>query len=180
MKQTAFILLLVVFAGSVQAQTPRPSSKEKMAPLAAWAGKWKGEGSMTMPNGETKKSSVDETVQVKLDNTLIMLEGVGKAIDPATQKEIIVHQALGIVSFDPYSNKYKLKTYLHDGKSGEAWFTVLGENRYQWGYEIPNGKKTRYTIELNPEKKTWYEFGEDSKDGTTWNKFFEMSLTKVE
>ena len=180
MKRTMLIALLVAFAGSVQAQKPTTSSKEKMAPLLAWAGKWKGQGSMTMPNGETKTSSVDETVHAKLDNTLIMLEGLGKSIDPTTQKEIIVHQALGIVSYDPYSNKYKLKTYLNDGKSGDAWFTVLGDNKYQWGYEIPNGKKTRYTIELNPEKKTWYEFGEDSKDGTTWNKFFEMNLTKVD
>jgi hypothetical protein len=179
-KSQLFIIAIVAGSwGSANAQQPTASSKEKMTPLSAWVGRWQGEGSMMTPSGETRKSSVDEKIEAKLDNTLIVMEGIGKMTDPSTSKETIVHHAFGILSFDPYTNQYKLKTYLKDGKSAEAWFNVLGENNYQWGFDNPMGK-TRYTIALDPGKKSWYEFGEFSKDGTTWKKFFEMSLTKVD
>jgi hypothetical protein len=177
-----FILFVSAVSTNVIAQYTPPSptlSKEKMVSLLSWAGRWKGEGSMTMPNGEIHKSSVDEKVEAKLDNTLLMMEGVGSYTDPATKKEVIAHHALGVISYDPYTNQYKLKTYLKDGKSADAWFKVLSENNYQWGLETPMGKN-RYTIQIDPVKKTWIEYGESSKDGTTWKKFFEMTLAKVE
>jgi len=180
MKHIFYIVVLVGgILTSTHAQPPNfAACKEKMLPLLQWVGTWKGEGSMLSPSGE-KKSSVVEKIEAKLDNTMIMLEGIGKITDPATQQETVVHHAIGVVSFDAVTSQYKLRTWLQDGKSGDSWFKITGENSYQWGFENPMGK-TRYTIELNPQKKTWFEFGEFSKDGTTWKKFFEMNLTKVD
>lgn len=172
--------MLAGIVSGAMAQQVNAQPREKMAPLLAWVGKWKGEGTMTSPTGEKSTSSVDETIETKLENTLLVLEGIGKKIDPATKTETIVHHAYGIISFDPYTNQYKLKTWLHDGKSGEGWFNVISANNYQWGFDNPRGGKTRYTILLDPEKKTWNEYGEYSKDGAAWSKFFEMNLTKVE
>ena len=48
----------------------------------------------------------------------------------------------------------------------------------QWLIPIPQGQ-IRYTIRLD-QGRHWSEIGEMSPDGgTTWRKFFEMTLTKV-
>jgi hypothetical protein len=110
----------------------------------------------------------------------MLVEGVGKTIDPATKEEMIVHHALGVLSYDQMSNQYKFRTYLKDGRNTDAWFTPTGENKFQWGFDIPSAGKTRYTITLDPKAKTWNETGEFSRDGNTWSKFFEMNLKKTE
>jgi hypothetical protein len=45
-------------------------------------------GSMQMGPGEPKKSSVDEKIEFKLNGTVLLVEGVGKAIPtlPPTRK----------------------------------------------------------------------------------------------
>jgi hypothetical protein len=177
-------ILLTAFAGLLCsksiAQPSETVGKEKMQVLSAWVGRWQGEGSMQMGPGEPKKSNVDEKIELKLNGTVMLVEGVGKTIDPATKEETIVHHALGILSYDQMGNQYKFRTYLKDGRSTDAWFTPTGENKFQWGFDIPNGGKTRYTITLDPKAKTWNEIGEFSRDGNTWSKFFEMNLKKTE
>jgi hypothetical protein len=128
--------------------------------------------------GRTKKSTVDENIQFKLDDTILLVEGLGKSKD-ASGKESVSHNALGILTFDVASKQYKFKSYLANGRSTDAWFNVTGENQYQWGFDSPQGK-IKYSITIDPVKKTWNEFGEFSADGTNWSKFFEMNLTKVE
>lgn len=152
-------------------------NKEKLSAFSGWIGEWEGEGSMQMGPGPAKKSSVLEKVDFKLDGTILVVEGVGKSIDPATKQEVVVHHAFGILSFDASSQEYKFKTYLIDGKSGDAWFKILESNKYSWGFETPNGK-IRYNITIDPAKKTWNEIGEFSRDGAQWMKFFEMNLNK--
>ena len=178
-------MLLIVFmvagvmAGRLLAQSPEMDHKEKMQVFADWVGDWKGEGSMQMGPGEPAKSTVDEHVEWKLDGTVLMVEGVGKRMDPSTNKEIVVHHALGIISFDQQSGEYKFKSYLSDGRSTDAWLKTVEENKFQWGFDSPRGK-IRYNITVDPGKKTWQETGEYSQDGNSWMKFFEMNLTKAD
>jgi hypothetical protein len=171
-------LLTGMFAGKSIAQ--EMGNKEKMKVFASWSGHWQGEGSMQMGPGEPKKSTVDEHIESKLDGMIIVMEGVGKSVNPTTNQETVVHHAFGILSYDQGTSQYKFRTYLKDGRGGDAWFNVLAENKYQWGFDIPNRGKTRYSITLDPVKKTWNEIGEFSSDGTNWSKFFEMNLVKKE
>ena len=176
------ILLLFVVAGTCTFAQPQQSNathQEKMSALQQWVGRWQGEGSMTTPTGEVRKSNVDERIEFKLDNTVLLVEGIGKSNDATTNKEIVTHHALGVLSYDVNTSQYKFRSWLKDGKSTEAWFNVTGENQYQWGFDTPQGK-VRYSIVLDPLKKTWNEIGEFSRDGNTWRKFFEMNLKKVE
>jgi hypothetical protein len=168
-----------IVTGRLLAQAPHTASREKMEVFAGWVGHWQGEGSMQTGPGEPRKSKVDERIESKLDGTVLIVEGVGKSTDPATQKEIVVHHAFAVLSFDQQSGNYNFKTYLKDGRSADAWLQVVDENRYQWGFDSPRGK-TRYNISIDPGKKTWAETGEFSSDGNSWIKFFEMNLTKVE
>jgi hypothetical protein len=179
MKNVLIILFMLagMYTGKIVAQNPQ-INKEKMNALTAWAGHWQGEGSMQMGPGEPNKSSIDEHIESKLDGTVLLVEGVGTALDPATGKEAVVHHALAVLSYDEASSQYKFKSYLNDGKSTDAWFNALGNNQYQWGFETPKGK-IRYNIAIDPVKKTWKEVGEFF-DGTNWWKFFEMNLVKVD
>ena len=180
-KVITFMITLLALHLQATAQSPETNIKEKMKPFSTWAGRWQGEGSMQMGPGEPKKSSVDEKIEAKLEGTIMVMEGVGKSVDPATKKEVVVHHAFGVLWYDYVTAQYKLRSFLKDGKSTEAWFNVTGENTYQWGFDIPNGGKTRYSIILDPNQKTWNEIGEYSRDGgNTWMKFFEMNLKKIE
>ena len=170
-------ILIALFLGTTTGRLAAQElgNKEKMKIFAAWEGHWQGEGSMQMGPGEPKKSKVDEHIIYKLDGMVLLVEGVGKTTDGT-----IVHQALGVISFDQNSNEYKFKTYLRDGKAADAWLTPMAENKFQWGLDIPGRGKIRYSINIDPVKKTWNEIGEFSQDGNTWMKFFEMNLTKAE
>jgi hypothetical protein len=111
---------------------------------------------------------------------VMLVEGVGKSINSTTKEEQVVHHALAVLSYDQMTSQYKFRTYLKDGRSTDAWLTPLGENKFAWGFDIPAGGKTKYTITLDPKAKTWNEVGEFSRDGNTWSAFFEMNLKKVD
>ena len=134
-----------------------------------------GKQGLFLATTETYDAIVLDRMLPGLDGMVLLVEGLGKASDGS-----IVHQALGVISYDQGTNEYKFKTYLRDGKSGDAWLKPTGENKFQWGLDIPGRGKIRYSINIDTAKKTWNEIGEFSQDGTTWMKFFEMSLTKVE
>jgi hypothetical protein len=174
-----FTVIAALGCSTLIAQPTESVNKEKMKVFSYWAGRWQGEGWMQMGPGEPKKTSVDEKIESKLDGTVMLVEGIGKSTT-ATGQEMIVHHALAVLSYDQPSGQYKFRSYLKDGRSTEAWFTITGENKFQWGFDIPNRGKTRYSIVLDPSKKTWNETGEFSTDGTAWSKFFEMNLKKTE
>jgi hypothetical protein len=180
MKKVAIIclMLVVLIIYNISAQPSEAVAKEKMKPFAPWAGHWQGEGFMQMGPGPQKKSSVDEHLEFKLDGTVMLLEGIGKSVEGNENK--IVHHALAVLSYDQTTNQYKLNSYLKDGRSTLAWLNIIEEGKYQWGFDTHNGK-IKYSITLDMSKKAWNEIGEFSNDnGTTWMKFFEMNLKKVD
>jgi hypothetical protein len=170
------ILLLACWLGLHASTLAQPENliKEKMNVFSPWVGTWKGESWMQRGPGAAGKSTVHENIEFKLNNSLLVIEGIGKALDE-TGIEKTVHHAYGVLSFDPVTNGYKFKTYLADGRSTDAWFTVTGENQYQWGFDTPQGK-IKYSIALAENK--WKETGEFSRDGYQWMKFFEMNLIR--
>ena len=87
---------------------------------------------------------------------------------------------MAVLSFDQGTNQYKFSSYLKDGRNTQAWLNIIEDGKYQWGFDIPNGK-IKYSITLDASKKAWNEIGEISNDnGSTWVKFFEMNLRKVD
>lgn len=177
--KTNMLFFLLALSCTALAQTEM-GNKEKMKIFSSWSGRWQGEGSMQMGPGEPKKSMVDEKIEAKLDGMIYQVEGVGKVTNPETKQEMVVHHAFAILSYDQTTSQYKFRTWLKDGRSTDAWFNVVGENKFQWGFDIPNRGKTRYTITIDGKAKTWNEIGEFSADGNNWNKFFEMNLKKTE
>lgn len=142
------VIILLVFCSALlterlMAQSNEVGSKEKMKPFTFWVGRWQGEGSIQMGAGEPKRSSVDETIDSKLDGMLLLIEGIGKSIDPSTSQEQVVHHALAVLSYNPLSGQYKFSSYLKDGRSTDAWLITTGENKFLWGFDTPGRGKTR-------------------------------------
>lgn len=173
------LMLIGVITIKVLAQPSENVAKEKMKLFEHWSGHWVGEGSIQMGPGEPKKSVVDEHLEFKLDGAVMLIEGIGKSKDQQTVDGKVIHHAMAILYYDQASKQYKLNSFLKDGRNAQAWFNILEENKYQWGFDIPTGK-VRYSITIDRNANKWNEIGEFSNDnGSTWMKFFEMNLKKV-
>jgi hypothetical protein len=164
------ILLVVVSASTAVAQAPA-ASKVEMQKLKMWPGHWTGTSAWTM-RGKTEQSTVDELIEWRVDGHALLINGIGRNAEGK-----VVHEALGVLSYNANESKYHLNSWLRDGRSTDAWFTITGENQFQWGFDTPQGK-IRYNIVLT--EKTWKETGEFSSDGTQWFPFLNMDLTRAD
>jgi len=135
-------------------------------------GKWQGKAWASMGPGKEYNVDQSEDVQFKLGGEVLLVEGIGR-IDGN-----VAFQAMGIISYDIFKNEYKFKTYKDGGKGMDAYMILKGEKWIEWGFDIPNGGKIKYTIRIN-EKGQWHEVGEYSPDGQKWFKNFEMTLNKI-
>lgn len=164
---------LLAFNARVWAQRPdfSPQCKEAMQQLAYLTGDWAGKANVITQQGERELEQT-EHIEWKLDGLALAIEGTGSSNGQAE------FQAFAVVNFDPFTKQYKFRSYVKEGYSTDAYFRVLEENKFEWGFDIPTGGKTRYTILLDPKQKSWNEVGEYSRDGNTWMKFIELNLIK--
>lgn len=180
MKNTFFIccLLLGFNLGSAYAQQSETASenlKVNMKKLAYFEGRWKGEAITTERNGTKTKINQEENIQFKLDGTVLLIEGIGR--NPESGK--VVFNAMAVASYDEITQNYKFRSYLMNGNTTDAYFKVLADNKFEWGFDIPNGGKIKFDLVLDPAKKTWNEKGSYSPDGQAWYPYIELNLTKL-
>ena len=175
---SALALLTLAACLPAAAQPPSPESaaaqRAAMAKLDYMIGDWVGEGWIDMGGGRSTFRG-GERVQKKLDGIALLVEGdfVGKR--PGSEQEVPVHKTLAVMSYDPQAQKYRFDTWLASGSSGEHELT-LNANGWQWQIQTPGGV-VRFVMTTGPAGE-WHEVGERSADGTTWQKFFEMTLRK--
>ena len=171
--------LALAFGHAVAGQEPQPSSTqlEAMKKLNFLVGEWKGEGWTEFVPGQRRTSPIAESVQPKLGGIVLLVEGLGKKKVPDKQEEVVVHNALGILSYDERAKIYRMRSHIATGQTtdAEAKFTDGG---FQWAFKAGPSLSFRYTVKLT-DKGEWFEIGEMSQDGTTWRKFHEMTLQKV-
>ncbi|MBK7232920.1 MAG: hypothetical protein IPH93_11840 [Saprospiraceae bacterium] len=171
MKKTllAFTLILSSFV-FVNAQS-------EINPLSFMVGEWKGTGSM-MTRGGKQFTDITETVVCKLDCAVLSVDGLGTKLDSTTGKQIIVHDAFGIISKDPKSNKWIMRAY-KKGEVIDAEIIIVGEKVIRWELAIPNnGGTMRFTTDFTSPDK-WKGIGEYSTDGINWMIMMQTELTKV-
>lgn len=144
-----------------------------MQNVSVMAGEWIGSNWSMLPDGTRKSAKMHETIQWKLDETILVIEGLG--LDEQGNK---AHHAFGVLSYDPFSKSYQLNSHISEGLHTTATFEVLSPNeKFIWGYEMPQGK-IRFTITLSENGTLWDEKGEFSPDGTNWYPTMEMTLKK--
>ena len=176
MKIKVYTLLVMLFCSlTLIAQMPDYSKeiKEEMSKISVMAGNWEGAGWRMNPDGTKSNSNVFEHLYFKLDGTLLVLEGLGKNDNGET-----VHNAFGLISFDPFKKRYSMKSYLSNGLSTDADFEVIESNKsFKWWFKDNRGGTIKYNITFDG--LNWSEVGEYSRDEESWVKFFEMNLKKV-
>ncbi|MBL0740669.1 hypothetical protein [Chryseolinea lacunae] len=180
MKKSMYVLF--VFALSIHqlfGQGPDHSQrcKEEMKKLSFLVGDWKGEATHRGPKGSITVMQ-QEHIEWKLQEMVMVVEGTGREKNATTGKEEVTFQAMATLNFDPIEQQFKWKSFVKEGYSTNAYFKILETNTFEWGFDIPTGGKTKFTIILDPTKNTWHETGEYSKDGTQWMKFIELNLVK--
>lgn len=169
--------IVILSTLAVSAQAPASTSKADMKKLDYMIGQWKGGGWMEYAPGRRESFTGTETVESKLDGAVIQVEGLHHAKQPGSDKEVVIHNALGILSYDERAKLYHFHAWLANGHYTEAEVNLI-ESGWQWGYRDPRGATVRFTIKLT-EKGDWHEIGEVSIDGKTWRQFFEMNMRRV-
>jgi len=143
-------------------------------------GQWKGTGYVEYVPGKRRTFIETENVQSKLGGLVVLFEGVGKDMASAGGPEATVHSALAAVSYDDQAKVFRWRAYQMDRDSVHSIDSdAKVENQMiEWGFQDGRGSTIRFIINLN-EKGEWFEIGERSQDGKTWQKFFEMTLQRI-
>jgi hypothetical protein len=164
---------LTCLAGSVAAQGPDPAvARAAIAKLDFMVGRWRGDA-WQLRGAERVQTQMLETVERKLDGAVLLVEGRGSVAVPGGQDRV-VHHALGVISFNPATSTYSLRSYLANGLSGDFALTLV-DGGVSWSREVPGGRirnTARYTSD------EWHEVGEFSRDGTTWMQVMELRLRR--
>lgn len=169
-------------AAAPSGRPPAPDAgrlREAMKSFLPAVGHWRGEGWMQMGPGEPQRSVSEETVEMRLDGLVLVIEGLHHAKLPDGSAGKVVHHALAIVSADSAdpAGGYRFSTFLADGRAADA--RGAWENgKFVWAPPAPPGRKIRYVVDWSIADR-WSEIGEMSTDGTTWTKFFEMNLSRT-
>jgi hypothetical protein len=150
---------------------------DEMRKLEFLVGDWKGEAQVLSGPGKGEHAVQAETVRWKLGGKALLVEGIGrKKLEGGATGEI-VHDAMGVVWYDEAAKQLRFDAWTAARGHVDAWFQA-GENSAQWGFDLPEGGKIRFTISLT-DKGEWHEVGEYSPDGNRWFKTIDMRLTKV-
>lgn len=177
MKKMVAVLILLAAPALAFAQTQSAGVSAEMRKLDFLLGAWEGEGWMDFGPGQRRVAKVKESAQGKAEGSVLTFEGLGKAVAPGKDEEIVVHSAFGIVWYDGEAKRFRMMAW-RAGRAIDADITV-GEKSLVRGFRDQRAGQIRFTIKLD-EAGRWFEIGEISRDGMSWNKFFEMTLKRVD
>ena len=168
----ALIVLPNIAAAQPTPEAMVSAAREAMQPLSMLEGTWTGTGTFTLGPGQSSEASVVETAEFRLSDTVLVIEGIGRAGGDQGQ---VVHNALGIISWDAAEQRYRFRAYRLGGQYVDADFELDG-NAINWSFEDPRAGMIEYHIEIEP-GVSWTESGRISRDGgANWYPFFEMHL----
>jgi hypothetical protein len=177
MKKPALLLLLLLLPCFALAQDSQSTQLQEMKKLDFLIGEWQGEGWTEFVPGQRRTSPISERVQPRLGGMILLVEGLGKKKVDGKPEEVVVHNALGIISYDAQAKMYRVRSYLANGRSTDAEAEFV-EGGFRWTIQTPQGVSIRYLVKLT-DKGEWFERGEMSQDGKSWRQFHEMTLRRV-
>ena len=149
----------------------RSAARAEIAKLKL-AGRWVGAGWIDVPQVGRMEIRSEETVVERLGGSALMIEGLHRD----SKTNAVVHNALGLLSWDAGAKEYRMATALDFGRGGYFPGRLEG-NRFTWAIDMPGGMKQRYAIVVEGDR--WVETGERSRDGAAWEPFFHMELSRI-
>lgn len=177
MRRTTFLTAAIAVAlpALLPGQAPDASAaRAAIERLNSMVGRWRGEAWMAREGGQRAQTVMTETVERKLGGTVLLIEGLGQAPAEGGGEPRVVHHALAVLSFEPRTGSYQMRSYLANGLSGD-FAVALVEGGVSWSREVPGGT-VRNTARFTADE--WHEVGEFSRDGTTWTQVMEIRLRR--
>ena len=142
-------------------------------------GTWIGEGWIMGGAGKRMRFQQTEIINSKVNGNVLMIEGLGYAIEDSVVTDRVIHDVVGMISINPTSGNATMLSILEkQGRSEVELYRLGGKNVFRWSIKSPyNGATVRFTDDLtNPNE--WHEIGEVATGQGQWYQFFEMTLTK--
>ncbi len=179
MKKVIFCFIIglagLFYSSDASAQPAEGKVIDQMKNFSWMTGDWSGEAWYL--GRDQKKTFIvqKEHIITRLDGAIITMEGSGYDKPTGAGDAKLVFQAFGILTYDISKSKFVLRAYRGENFI-DSDFISNPDGTFTWGFDASYGK-TRYIITHTPEGK-WNEKGSISQDGTTWNQFFEMTLSK--
>jgi hypothetical protein len=173
-KFVATVMVLGWLAAAVSAQEgPAPAEMQQLQFLV---GRWRGSGWRMSADGARQAFEETEVVVPRTNGAALSLAGTGRSAD-ASSFGRLVHSAFGLVSYDRNQKVFRWYAITSQGDHVDTQPTV-GDRQLTWELAIPNAPRVRYTIRVNDQGQ-WFEIGETSSDGCSWQKIFEMTLDRA-
>jgi hypothetical protein len=167
---------LLFSTGAAMAQTPPDAAavtsaqREAMKALAPMNGAWRGEATTLLPGGERRTITQTERIGPFLGGSVKVIEGRGY---DASGK--VVFNSFGIVSFDPATKAYSMRSYAL-GRKGDFALTPTAEG-YTWEVPAGPGAIVRYTATIKDNRL--HEVGDRIVGGAEPVRVFEMRLERI-
>lgn len=139
-------------------------------------GDWQGAGWIEMGPNQRHTFRQTEKIQLKAGGAVMQIEGLG--LERVGEKEVPIHQAFAIVSYDNAAKRYRFNAWRAGGGAIECE-PEIGDKQLVWSFKDPRSEmQIRFTIKLDAAGR-WVEIGEVSRDSQKWQQFFEMTLQKA-
>src|SRR5215467_15812173 len=103
---------------------PKQETIDAIQKISFLTGNWKGTGWIQMG---PQKSTFNQTenISAKVNGTIIQIEGQGK---DQQKRDIVIHQAFAIISYDFENSKYLMKAFRGDGAQ------LIDDHSFQWDF----------------------------------------------
>jgi hypothetical protein len=145
------------------------AQREAMSQLPALDGLWRGTARVEMRPGEEVTVTQTERVGPFLGGTIKVIEGRG-----FTEDGSMPFNALAILSFDPGSGSYSMRSYAQ-GRSGD-FPVVVTDDGMEWTIEA-GPMKIVYSAAIDGD--TWTEVGDRIMPNGDTVRFFESTMTRI-
>lgn len=170
------VVSLLVVAQSAIAQTPTTSPASRLGVFGAYQGAWEGEAWMIRgPEGRITVRQ-QEWVSLEAGGTVVTVKGLG-TISRAGKLDT-VHLAFAVIHPSlREEGAVIMRAFTTDGRWLDPAITRT-PNGYNWTMTDPRAGQIKYEMSFD-EQGRWIENGYFSRDnGTTWQQFMGMVLTR--
>ena len=148
----------------------RAAQREALAGLAYMDGVWRGPAWTLLPSGEKHTITQTERIGPFLGGTVKVIEGRG--YDASGQ---VVFNAFGIISFDPATKAYSMRSYAL-GRKGDFALKPTADG-YTWEVPAGPGAIVRYTATIKENRL--HEVGDRIVGSAEPVRVFEMRLERI-
>ncbi len=120
---------------------------------------------------------IRERVTGRLDGTVFLIEGRGTRTT-AGGEDVVTHDAIGLLSWDPANKRYNFRTHDLRGQARDATLELDQDGRMRWGFRDENSNAL-LRFEMHVEDDTWHQTGRISPDdGDNRYPMLEMTLNR--